>query len=312
MKAKKAVLISLIFFGLMIVTGMVVMGVSYYNRHAVKTIYYTEDYTELYKEELRIIFGENYRIGEKETITIEGEDCSSGYHADTAIYDQWEISYEDRLGQKYTQTLNNKDTLENQQLRWLEEQLEQHYKKQFLVEHFEEGMLQDLSVEENGRTYCFVFIGNPVKSSTSAEKEEYDRARKAGYRYWEQLLDALGDKENMIHLWELDYQQIFRDFPMKVSLHLSIDDEKLAGDEKAEFEKAVREKTLQVLEAVKAESSNTCNLNVNICCAQGREKLYDGEGNWNYRLLQGEKVETGGDYKDYDWEVFESYEGVFW
>ena len=77
---------------------MAVMGISFYNRHAIKTICYTEDYTELYEEELRLIFGEDYQIGEKETITIEGEDCSCGYHSDTYIYDQWEISYEDQLG----------------------------------------------------------------------------------------------------------------------------------------------------------------------------------------------------------------------
>ena len=309
MKAKKVILLSLILFMLIIAAVAVVTGISYYNRHAVKTIYCTEDYTELYKEELQIIFGENYRIGKKETITIEGEDCSCGYHSDTYIYDQWEISYEDQLGQRYTQTLNNKNTLENQQLGWLEEQLEQHYKMQFMVNHFEEGTLQDLSVEENGRTYCFVFLGNPVKGFKSGEKEDYDRAREAGDIYWKQLLEALGNKENMIHLWELDYQQIFRDFPMYVSLHLSIDDEELAGDEKAEFEEAVRDKTLQMMEEIKEESGYTCNLNVNICCAQGKEKLYDGESNWYYYLLQGETLEAG---RSYEWGIFDSYEGVFW
>lgn len=309
MKAKKVILISLIFLVLTVAAVTVVTGVLYYNRHAVKTIYYTEDYTEVYKEELQIIFGKNCRIGEKETITIEGEDCSCGYHSDTYIYDQWEITYEDQLGQRYTQTLNNKNTLENQQLGWLEEQLEQHYKKQFLVEHFAEGTLQDLSVEENGRTYCFVFLGNPVKGFKGGEEEDYDRAREAGRKYWEQLLEALGNKENMIHLWELDYQQIFRNFPMYVSLHLSIDDEELAGDEKAEFEEVIREKNLQMMEAVKEESGYTCNLHVHICCAQGKEKLYDGESSWHYYLLQGETLEAG---RSYDWELFGSYEGVFW
>ncbi len=97
MKRKKMILILLSFFCLIIIT-MAVMGIFFYNRHAIKTICYTEDYTELYEEELRLIFGEDYQIGEKETITIEGEDCSCGYHSDTYIYDQWEISYEDQLG----------------------------------------------------------------------------------------------------------------------------------------------------------------------------------------------------------------------
>lgn len=166
-----------------------------------------------------------------------------------------------------------------------------------------------MSVEENGRTYCFVFMGNPVKSWTSAEKEAYDRAKEAGRIYWEQLLESLGDKENMIHLWELDYQQIFRDFPMYVSLHLSIDDEELTGDEKAELEEAVREKVLQMMEEVKEESDYTCNLTVQVCCAQGKEKLYDGESNWWYYLIQGETPEAG---RSYEWGLFDSYAGVFW
>lgn len=304
MKAKKVILI----FVLIIAAVTVVMGISYYNRHAVKTFYYTEDYTELYKEELQIIFGENYRIGEKETITEEGEDCSCGYHSDTYIYDQWEITYEDQLGQEYTQTLNNKNTLENQQIGWLEEQLEQHYKKQFLVEHFAEGTLRGLS-EENGSTYCYVFLGNPVKSFKSGENpEDFNRANKAGRIYWEQLLEALGNKENMIHLWELDYQQIFRNFPMYVSMSLCIDDEELTGDEKAEFEEAVREKNLQMMEAVKEESGYTCNLIVHVGCA-GKDKLYDGESSWHYYFIQGETPEAG---RRYEWELFDSYAGVFW
>lgn len=310
MKRKKKILISLSVFGFIIIAVMAVMGISYYNRHAVKTIYYTEDYTELYKEELQIIFGENYRIGEKETITMEGEDCSCGYHSDTYIYDQWIISYEDQSGQKYTQILNNKNDLENQQIGWLEEQLEQHYKKQFLVDCFEEGTFQDLSVEDNGITYCFIFLGNPVNGFKGGEEEAFERARKAGDRYWEQLLNTLGDKENMIHLWELDYEQIFRDFPVKVSLHLSIDDLELSGEEKAEFERAVKEKTLQMIEEIKEESGYTCNLVVSICCSQGKEKLYDGENDWYYYILQGEPFETGNG--NYDWKLFESYEGLFW
>lgn len=286
MKRKKMILILLSVFGLIIII-MAVMGISYYNRHVIKTICYTEDYTELYEEELRLIFGEDYQIGEKETVTIEGEDCSCGYHLDTYIYDQWEISYEDQLGQKYTQILNNKNDLENQQTRWLKEQLEQHYRKQFLVDCFEEGTFQDLSVEENGRTYCYCFILYSVK-----------------------LLNTLRDKENMIHLWELDYEQIFKDFPVKVSLHLSIDDLELSGEEKAEFERAVKEKTLQMIDEIKKESGNTCNLVVNICCAQGKEKLYDGESNWYYYILQGEPFETGNE--SYDEKLVESYEGFFW
>ena len=316
MRAKKAILISSIIFVLIIAAVTVVMCIShdntYDNSHEIKTIYCTEDYPELYKEELRIIFGENYRIGEKETITQEGEDCGCGFYMDTYIYDRWKVTYEDRLGQEYTQTLNNIDTLEDQQIKWLKEQLMQHYKKQFMIEYFEEGTLQELSVEENGRTHCFVFLGNPAKSSTSAEKEAYERAKEAGRIYWKQLLESLGNKENMIHLWELDYQQIFRDFPMYVSISLCIDDEELTGDEKAELVESVREKTLQMMEAINEESGYTCNLDVDLFCSWSEENLYDGKWKWQWYFLQGEPIETDIDFKGYTYELFDSYEGVFW
>jgi len=119
----------------------------------------------------------------------------------------------------------------------------------------------------------------------------------------------LGNKENTIHLWELDYGQIFKDFPIEVSPHLSIDDLELSGAEKEKFEKAVKEKVLQMMEAIKEESGYTWNLVAIICCAQGKEKLYDGKSNWYYYILQGEPFETGNG--SYDWKLFEAYEGVF-
>lgn len=312
MKKKKIIFIMLAVLALITAAAGVVSIVLYRQKHEIKTVYYTEDYTKLYEEELQIIFGEDCRIGEKETITIEGEDCSCGFHSDTYIYDQWEISYKDRSGQEYTQILNNRSGLEYQQLWWLEEQLEQHYKQQFLVDYFEEGTFQELSVEENGSTYCFVFMGNPVNGFKSGQKEEYDRAEEAGDRYEEQLLNSLKDKETMLHLWELDYEQIFRDFPIKVSLHLSIDDQELTGTKKADWEKAVRERVLRMMQSINQESDYTSNLAVNICCAQGQEKLYDGESGWHYYLLQGESIEPGDDFENYNWQLFYSYEGIFW
>lgn len=74
-------------------------------------------------------------------------------------------------------------------------------------------------------------------------------------------------------MWELDYGQIFKDFPIEVSPHLSIDDLELSGAEKEKFEKAVKEKVLQMMEAIKEESGYTWNLVAIICCAQGKKNF---------------------------------------
>ncbi|MDE7250378.1 MAG: hypothetical protein K2N82_10965, partial [Lachnospiraceae bacterium] len=273
MKRKKAVLI----LALILVAALAALAMgSMRQKPEDNASYCTDDYSEIYKNQLRLIFGEDYVIGEKETIVIEGEDCDCGYHTNDFEYDEWKISYQDQNGQTYEQTLENKSSLEAQQISWLASQLEQYYTQKYLVDFFEEGTFEDLSVGgKHGRTYCSISIGSPVFSYTSDKKEEFERIREAGKGYKEQLLKQLQKEKNMLRLREVDYENIFNCFPVEVRFYLSIDDEALSGAEKENFEEAVRERVMEMIQAIKQETGDTCNLRIQVDSANGHCDLYD-------------------------------------
>lgn len=310
MKRKKAVLI----LALILVAALAALGAGIIRQKPeYDTHYYTDDYPEIYKNQLQIIFGEDYVIGEKETIVIEGEDCDCGYHADGYEYNEWKISYQDQSGQTYEQTLDNKTSLESQQLSWLRSQLAQYYTQKYLIDFFKEGTFEDLSAgEKHGRTYCSITIGSPVGSYTSDQKEEFERIQEAGNRYKEQLLKQLQEEKNMLRLQEVDYENIFICFPVEVSLHLCIDDETLSGVEKEDFEKAVQERVMEMIQAIKQETGDTCNLRIQVNSAHGQCDLYDGSRDWRYFILQGEQIKLENTFDGLEWEIFYAYEGIYW
>lgn len=311
MKKKK---IALIIFAVLLlsVIGVGLPILIYRNQHEIETIYYTDDYPEIYEEELGIIFGEDYVLGEKKTIIIEGEDCSCGYHSDTLVYEQWEITYKDQNGQSFTQIIDNRKSLESQQLLWLEEQLEQYYKRKYLVGYFERGTFQELEVKRNGKTYCSVYLGDAPIIRDSETLEEADRANRVCNIYEEQLLNSIKDKENMIHLWELDYEEIFNNFPVCVVIHLSLNEGELSKTDKRGSEKAVNNMILDMIEDLKQDTDYTCNLYIEMTCMQKTKRLYDGKKCWKYSILQGEEIEVGSGFDNYGWQFFYANEGVFW
>lgn len=311
-KSKKT--IAVIIFVLVLLPAAVYAGTAVYRlSQAHDTVRYTEDYPQIYKDQLQIIFGEDYTIGEKERIVIEGEDCSCGYHSSTYEYDEWKITYQDQRGRTFTQTLNNTASLESQQLSWLRSQLEQYYMQKYVSDFFEEGTFEDLSTgEKHGRTYCSVVIGNPVGSYTSDKKEEYKRIQEAGKEYKERLRQQLQDEEHMLRLQEVDYENIFNCFPVKAGFHLCIDDEDLSGAEKEEHERAVQKRVMDMINAVKQETGDTCNLRIQVNSAHGSCDLYDGARDWRYFILQGKQISPEDTFDGFEWELFYAYEGIYW
>lgn len=302
-----------LFLPALIITMIINAGASYMkNRPHV----YTEDYPALYENQLRIMFGSDYETGEKRTVEIEAENCGCGYHAGGYIYDEWEITYKDQYGYPYTQILNNRESLEAQQLDWLKTQLSVYYKRKYLLNRFPEGTFQDLSADDYfGKSYCFIFIGSPVSSYTSDRKEEYEKTKENGNNYYRQLMQSLQDEQNMLHFYELDYETVFEAFPVTVSVDLSIDDADLHGKEKEYHEEKLRQEILKVMDEWNQDTNETGNLEMYISSNNGGCDLYDGARSWRYYILRGqwfEPEENDDSYDSYDWKLYEANEGVFW
>ena len=62
--------------------------------------------------------------------------------------------------------------------------------------------------------------------------------------------------------------------------HLSIDDLELTGEKKAVHVKAVQDRILEMIQVIKNETDDTCNLIVLVDSANGHEDIYDGERSW--------------------------------
>ncbi len=277
-------------------------------------IYYQENYPEIYSEELRIIFGEDCKIGEKETIYVEGEECECGYCAAGYQYDTWTVTYHDRDGVTFTQTIDNSNSLESLQLSWLKNHMGRYYEKKYLLDYFEEGTFMGLTETGTAKlTHCTVTVGIGGYSYTMNQKEEFDRIAAGGQKYQEQLLTAYQNKDTMLRLSELNYEEVYLQFPMKATFFLSIDDKGLSGEEKAVHEKAVQSRVSEMMQEILKDTEYTCNLQVNVNSANGYEDMYDGARDWRYYILQGKQIEPDGEPTiGYSWAHAYAYEGIFW
>ena len=287
---------------------------NYKKAHTVPEHIYVEDYPEIYSEEFRIIFGEDCEIGEKNTIYKEGYVCGCGHIEHTYQYDTWEVTYHDRRGEKFTQTIDNRYSLESLQRSWLESHLSQYYEK-YLIDYFKEGTFEEWNFDEETfeeltRTmHCSVSIG--FGSYSLMRTEETARIDEGNHKYQEQLLAAFRDRNTMLRLSGLNYEEIYNQYPITSDFYLSIDDRELSGEEKAVHEKAVQDRGLEMLQAIQRETDGTCNLIVRVDSANGYEDLYDGANEWLYYILQGKQIESEGE-SYYAIANAYAYEGVYW
>ena len=272
-------------------------------------IKYEEDYPEIYAEELRIIFGEDCEIGEKNTIFVDGEDCDCGSSSSSYQYDEWEVTYHDWRGETFTQTIDNEHSLTRLQYSWLTNHLNQYYERRYLFDYFDEGTFEEPTI----RTYCSASIGVWGSPFIPDKTEEYDRISEGGRKYKEQLWETYKNRDTMLCLSELNCEEIYNLYPITTSLHLSIDDRELSGEEKAVHEKAVQDKILEMIQAIQRETDDTCNLKVQVVSANGYEDLYDGKKSWRYYILQGKQFEPEGEPNiSYAFAHAYAYEGIYW
>ena len=272
----------------------------------IKEIVYTEDYAEIYQEELKLLFGEDCIVGEREQIVQKGEHCSCGYHEDTHIYYEWEIEYKDQFGQEYIQRMNNKEAFEEQQIDWLTTQIEEHYIVQYFSEYFDMETLEGYTVGTCGKGSVYVEFGNPIGGySTEEEEKRWNEAVDLHDSYYKKLISALESGDKVIHLYNLDYSQVYREYP--ITVHVSINTYFPEEKDGSDYIDECKDKIKEILQEVNAESESTCNMEVKL-------DIYDSEEDdiwWvTGYLLSGEYLSEID--KDFGELVYEIYKKSIW
>ena len=321
---RKTVMYLVFYFGVFLIP--VVLLVAYLRngvagrQHEIKEIVYEEDYASIYSEELKIVFGPDCKVGDKKDIIIEGESCSCGYHQDTLIYDEWEITYKDQYGQTFVQTMNNMKSFEEQQIEWLTNQLEEHYRANQLGEYFDPETLEGYQpVDAYGRNYVYVWYGNPVNSySTDEEKKEMETAEKEGKAYDKELMEKLSSSENMIRLYELDYSRVYSTYPLRIIVNLADGEEGISPEQAVEYRQIYEEKMDEIVANIMEEAGGICNLEFEIDILYGEviEGEIDDSNNYEFSyhrsIIGGEEVDFGDYDKSYDQLLYYWYNENIW
>lgn len=323
-KNKKDTRVVLIIF-LALVFGPFIVGILLLrdkvpSQHDIEELVYEDDYASIYSEELKFVFGPNCKVGDKKDIIIEGESCSCGYHQDTLIYDEWEITYKDQYGQTYVQTMNNMDSFEEQQIEWMTNQMEEHYRANQLGEYFDPETLEGYQpVDAYGRNYVYVWYGNPVSSySTDEEKKEMEKAEKKGKAYDKELMKKMSSSENMIHLYELDYSEVYSTYPLRIIVNLADSEEGILPEQAVEYRQIYEEKMDDIVANIMEEAGGICNLEFEIDILYGEviEGEIDDSNNYEFSyhrsIIGGEDVDFGDYDKSYDQLLYYWYNENIW
>ena len=224
--------------------------------HEHEITYYTENYPGIYKEELQCIFGDTLQIGKKRTIEVEGEYCDCGISSNGYVYDEWDLTYQDEQGRTFTVCMDNRglDSISEWQIKWLLAQLETYYMEEYVWEYFEDGVLET----EEHKTYCKVKLisGFGVGSSDEVLQAEIDQKKIEVKKYYVELLEKLSQKEYMICLPGIDYDNIFHKYPIYADFFLSISVLEGSTEEKEEYELALEETLFSMVDALNKDTKN--------------------------------------------------------
>lgn len=253
----------------------------------------TEDYPQLYAAQMKEIFGD-YSIGPRMDGHIDGQACGCGYSHDEVDYYFWEITYLDSTGAEMHCVMNNYENFYDQQLEWMEQQIETHFFEGFIRPGFPD-------MQERG-SYCYCSVGDIVHSSSGeAQWRNMDAASD-----WRQTFIA---DETIVPLHALEYDRVFLDYPVIISVNLILDDAQLAaGEWPAAFADAGRRMEQVNAEIIADTGGNvhmTSTLRSNCEAAPHAERYL-------YRYYLGGEALSHEDGADFDHQVFALYEGRFW
>ena len=131
-------------------------------------------------------------------------------------------------------------------------------------------------------------------------------------------MEKMSSPENMIHLYELDYSQVYNAYPLRIIVNLGDCEEGILPEQAVEYEKMCEEKMDDIVAAIIDEAGGTCNLELRMdyLYGEGIEGEIEDSNNYEYsyrRSIIGGKDVDFGDYdKSYDQLLYYWYNENIW
>lgn len=203
--------------------------------------------------------------------------------------------------------LTNNEPLSGQIENYVENYIPKTYENKFI-----DLYLKDVP-HTDGATYVFGFIDTMHVSTYSddpatqkAEKENEERILKS-----KEYVRNLETPEGTICIAKLTSANVFELCPYYLSIHISIDDEDYSGIDKQTLESHVKDQVKLMISDMNAYTSNKLNAEISVVSCKAGNDLYDGEHNWNWYYIQGNK-KTILTPMYFERDIYDSYKGKFW
>ena len=254
--------------------------------------FYLRDYPDIYRQQLDIIFGEDYEVGPRHTISefTEHVDRSETYQ----YYYTWEITYKDLLGDKYTVELDNIDysnyfpdgtyytNFEMSVYAWMYSQVTEHFKK--------------LILDSQNEGYIDTILLKRLFSSAVSDIPGYETIKGQYDIYTGRTVPCSFTSSNKLpELYKLNYKDWFLTYPYFIEVYVEKDDNSCKVIE-------------GIVDKLSEETDGYFNLSIII-----EEKTSEGTNCQpeNFYYIWGQLQEKNYSHRDeYSIELFREYEKI--
>lgn len=171
---------------------------------------FLKDYPALYKDELQALFGDDFSVGERVSISKYEEHVDRS--ATFVYYYSWEITYTDQFGEEYSVELINREgdfyAFERQVFRWMRSQI---------LDHFTRRLLHGFDLTGDEVSSNVIILGDFFPEEKATERKNLQLFRK-------EIIHSLREINYLPHLYDFDYSKWFELCPsyFKLGIHADV------------------------------------------------------------------------------------------
>lgn len=168
---------------------------------------FLKDYPALYKDELQALFGDDFSVGERVSISKYEEHVDRS--ATFVYYYSWEITYKDQFGEEFSVELINREgdfyAFERQVFRWMRSQV---------LDHFTRELLRGFDLTGDDANSHVTILDDFFPDDKAAERNQLEIFRT-------KIIHSLREINNLPHLYDFDYSKWFELYPsyFEIGIH---------------------------------------------------------------------------------------------